>query len=48
MFLREAEHKDLQVILDIMNDAILNTTSIYDYEIRTYEFVESWFKKKAS
>ncbi len=46
MFLREAEHRDLQSILNIMNDAILNTTSIYDYELRTYGFVEAWFKKK--
>jgi L-amino acid N-acyltransferase len=46
MLIREAEHKDLQIILDIMNDAILNTTSIYDYEIRTNEFVENWLKKK--
>lgn len=45
MLIREAEHKDLQIILDIMKDAILNTTSIYDYEIRTNEFVENWLKK---
>jgi len=29
-----------------MNDAILNTTSIYDYGIRNNEFVENWFNKK--
>lgn len=46
MLIREAEHKDLDTILDIMNDAILNTTSIYDYKIRTNEFVENWLKKK--
>jgi phosphinothricin acetyltransferase len=46
MHIREAQQKDLNIILDIMNDAILNTTSIYDYGIRSNEFVENWFKKK--
>jgi L-amino acid N-acyltransferase len=46
MHIREAQHKDLEIILNIMNDAILNTTSIYDYEIRTDEFVINWFNKK--
>lgn len=46
MFIREAQHKDLGIILDIMNDAILNTTSIYDYAIRSTEFAENWFTKK--
>lgn len=46
MPIREAQHGDLKIILDIMNDAILNTTSIYDYKIRTSEFVENWFAKK--
>ena len=46
MFIREAQQKDLSIILDIMNDAILHTTSIYDYEIRTAQFVENWFNKK--
>jgi len=46
MHIREAQPKDLPIILDIMNDAILNTTSIYDYGARTNEFVENWFNKK--
>ena len=46
MLIREAQQKDLGIILDIMNDAILNTTSIYDYGIRSNEFVENWFAKK--
>lgn len=46
MYIREATNKDLPFILDIMNDAILNTTSIYDYNARTIEFVENWFKQK--
>ena len=46
MFIRDAELRDLPIILDIMNDAVLNTTSIYDYGIRNNEFVENWFNKK--
>jgi phosphinothricin acetyltransferase len=46
MPIREAQHKDLEIILDIMNDAIVNTTSIYDYGIRSTEFVENWFNKR--
>jgi L-amino acid N-acyltransferase len=46
MLIREAEHKDLPAILDIMNDAIIKTTSIYDYKIRDIEFAENWFHKK--
>ncbi|MDQ3290509.1 MAG: N-acetyltransferase family protein, partial [Bacteroidota bacterium] len=45
---REAEEKDLPPILEIMNDAILNTTSIYDYNPRNDEFVKDWFKRKQS
>ncbi|MES2774595.1 MAG: N-acetyltransferase family protein [Bacteroidota bacterium] len=46
MLIRPAENKDLSVILGIMNDAILNTTSIYDYATRDTTFVENWFSKK--
>lgn len=46
MNIREAVTKDLPFILDIMNDAILNTTSIYDYNVRTTEFIETWFRQK--
>jgi L-amino acid N-acyltransferase len=46
MQIREAEHRDLDIILDIMNDAIINTTSIYDYKPRGHAFVENWFDKK--
>ncbi len=44
--LRTAEHLDLPIILEIMNEAILNTTAIYDYKSRSMEFVEVWFAKK--
>jgi len=46
MIIREAEHRDLPIILEIMNEAITNTTSIYDYGIRTKQFSENWFDKK--
>ena len=43
---REAIERDLPDILEIMNDAIVNTTSIYDYHPRDEEFVRNWFLKK--
>jgi phosphinothricin acetyltransferase len=44
--IRNAEHRDLPIILEIMNEAILNTTAIYDYKSRSMAFVEAWFAKK--
>ena len=35
-------------ILEIFNDAILNTTSLYDYQARTMDDMESWFETKRS
>jgi L-amino acid N-acyltransferase len=46
MTTRPAVKEDLPVILEIMNEAILHTTSVYDYEPRTAEFVEKWFDQK--
>jgi L-amino acid N-acyltransferase YncA len=43
---REAEERDLQGILAIMNEVILNTTSIYDYSPRDLAYVSDWFIKK--
>jgi phosphinothricin acetyltransferase len=34
-------------ILAIFNDAILNSTSVYDYKPRTMAFMEMWFESKA-
>ncbi|WP_018611304.1 GNAT family N-acetyltransferase [Segetibacter koreensis] len=48
MKIREAVKEDLPVILEIMNDAILNSTAIYDYNARTCEYVNNWFAKKQS
>jgi phosphinothricin acetyltransferase len=33
-------------ILDIYNDAILNTTALYDYKPRTMETMQVWFETK--
>ncbi len=33
-------------ITDIFNDAILNTTSLYEYEPRARKFISSWFAIK--
>ena len=34
-------------ILEILNDAILNSTALYDYQARTSENMTAWFKAKA-
>lgn len=33
-------------ILEILNDAILNTTALYDYHPRNFDTMESWFRNK--
>ena len=44
--IRYAEAADLDAILDIYNDAILNTTSVYYYKPHTIEDRLSWYEKK--
>jgi len=34
-------------ILEIFNDAILNTTALYDYKPWTLETMKTWFELKA-
>ncbi|MBI4180693.1 MAG: N-acetyltransferase [Chloroflexi bacterium] len=46
--IRYAQTTDLGAILDIYNDAILNTTSVYDYKPHTIEDRLSWYEKKVS
>lgn len=41
---RNAEIKDLPSIKEIMNDAVLNTTAIYDYHERDDAYVQHWFE----
>ena len=44
--IRQAVENDLCRILDIYNDAIINTTAIYTYNVQTLEERTSWFHKK--
>lgn len=44
--IRTARIEDLETILEIVNDAILNTTAIYDYDVRTLNEQVSWFQEK--
>ena len=44
--IREAARKDLTDILEIYNDAILNTTAIYDYKVHTLEERTQWYERK--
>ena len=44
--IREGNEKDLKDILEIYNDAILNTTAIYAYKIQTLEDRKQWYEKK--
>jgi phosphinothricin acetyltransferase len=46
MIVREATIDDLPQILDIYNDAIVNTTAVYDYEPHTLEMRKQWFDTK--
>lgn len=40
----EADHA--LAILDILNDAILHSTALYDYKPRTLQSMQSWFASK--
>ncbi|WP_026567147.1 GNAT family N-acetyltransferase [Bacillus sp. UNC41MFS5] len=44
--IREATQKDLMDILDIYNDAILNTTAVYAYRPQTLESRQIWYEQK--
>jgi L-amino acid N-acyltransferase YncA len=44
--LRNAQESDLEGIRHIYNDAIANTTAVYEYEPFTTDFIEQWFKGK--
>jgi len=44
--IREAVEKDLIEILEIYNDAILNTTSVYAYKAHNIKDREEWYQKK--
>lgn len=44
--IREAVENDLIDILEICNDAILNTTAVYDYKVHTIDDRKQWYEKK--
>jgi len=44
--IREAIENDLKDILEIYNDAILNTTAVYDYKAHTIYDRKQWYEKK--
>lgn len=44
--IRLATPQDLQQILEIVNHNILYTTAVYDYEVRSFTDIESWFAEK--
>lgn len=46
MQIRPAHLGDLPGILEIYNDAVLNTTATYDYEPRTLEHRTQWFEER--
>jgi L-amino acid N-acyltransferase YncA len=44
--IRPATTADLSAVLDIYNDAILNTTAVYDYAPHTLAMRQDWFASK--
>ena len=46
MQIRPTTRSDLPGILEIYNDAVLNTTATYDYEPRTLEHRTQWFEER--
>lgn len=46
MQIKPCTEKQLPEILDIFNDAILNSTALYDYKIRTLETMYAWYDDK--
>ena len=46
IIIRDCGESDLPAILEIYNEAILNTTALFEYKIFTAERVGEWFKKK--
>jgi len=44
--IRPAKEEDLPALLEIANDAILNSTAIYEYEPWTLRQMSNWFKTR--
>src|SRR5215218_5475124 len=47
MRVRAATYQDLPQILEIYNDVILHTTSVYSYQPHTLAMRQQWFKERA-
>ncbi len=47
MRIRQATVEDLPAILEIYNEAVLNTTASYDYEPHTLEMRRAWWEQHA-
>lgn len=45
-FVRPATQDDLPAILEIVNDAILNTTAMYEYAPRTFADQQAWLAER--
>ena len=44
--IRNATYRDLPAILEIYNDAIINTTAVYHYKPHTLEMRIAWYEEK--
>lgn len=44
--IRSCSERQLPEILEILNEAILNSTALYDYKPRTMEVVANWYAAK--
>ena len=44
--IRKANQNDVPQILEIINEVIINTTAIYEYEPWTLQKAEKWFQKR--
>src|SRR5665647_1820680 len=45
-YIRPCTEKQLPEILEIFNEAILNSTALYDYKPRTMESMQIWYAAK--
>jgi L-amino acid N-acyltransferase len=45
-YIKSCNEAQLPEILEIFNDAIINTTSVYDYQPRTMDFMADWYNSK--
>ncbi len=46
IIIRNAEEKDVNRILEIINHEILNSTVVYDYVEKSYEYQLNWLRQK--